>query len=73
MSFYGAPDRVFRQQKAMMDTRMLSYGSAMIDAMDGVAYIVDRNLQITALGQPNWDRFARENDAADLSGAGMLG
>jgi hypothetical protein len=42
---------------------------AILDALDGIAYIVDPQGRIAAFGQKRWDRFAEENGARELIGA----
>lgn len=38
----------------------------LLDAMDGIAYIVRYDGRILAFGRPHWDRFATENGAPAL-------
>ena len=45
---------------------------AILDALDGIAYIVDPQGRIAAYGQKRWDRFAKENGAPELIGAQSL-
>jgi hypothetical protein len=45
----------------------------LLDAMDGVAYIVNQNGTIIAIGEPNWTTFATNNDAPDLTSAAVVG
>lgn len=44
-----------------------------LESLDGIAYVTDRQGVITAIGETNWTRFARENDASDLSAQSVLG
>ena len=37
-----------------------------IDWLDGVAYVINPAGRIIAYGRPHWNRFAAENEAADL-------
>ena len=45
---------------------MLKSTQALLDAIDGVAYLLDLEDRIAAYGRPNWERFARGNDAPEL-------
>lgn len=38
-----------------------------IDALDGVAYVLDASGAIIAYGRRNWDRFAIANGAPELA------
>lgn len=38
---------------------------ALLEAMDGIALLIDRNLRVTAVGRSNWDRFWKENGGAE--------
>ena len=38
------------------------HSQTILDAMDGVALVLDRGLRIAAVGWPNWDTFLAEND-----------
>lgn len=40
---------------------------SLLDAMDGIAMILDRDLRITRIGEPNWRKFLDENPPADLA------
>lgn len=46
----------------------------LLNGLDGVAYVVDRDAVVVALGRRNWNAFALANDGADLvDGKGVLG
>ncbi len=45
----------------------------LLDAVDGVAYAVDANDRIIAVGRRAWDRFAPENGAPEQRAAGIVG
>jgi hypothetical protein len=36
-----------------------------LGALDGIAYLVDTSGVIVSIGQPNWNKFATENDAPE--------
>lgn len=55
-----------------MNVQSLNVQSLM-DAMDGIALLLDERLCIAMVGWPNWDRFLKENDAAALPHARVLG
>lgn len=37
----------------------------LLDAMDGIAMVLDRELRITRIGRPNWQRFLDDNPPRD--------
>lgn len=41
--------------------------SAVLDAVDGIGYVVERNGNFLDWGRPNWNRFAHENGAPELA------
>jgi len=45
----------------------------LLDALDGVAYLVDRPGIIRAVGTASWQRFAVENDVPELTPASVIG
>jgi hypothetical protein len=45
----------------------------MLDAMDGVAYLVAPDGEILAVGEPDWSVFSRANAAPWLTGAAVVG
>lgn len=45
---------------------------ALLDAMDGIAYLVDAEGRIAAYGRPRWDDFAGHNDGPSLCDARSL-
>jgi hypothetical protein len=45
----------------------------MLDAMDGVAYLVALDGEILAIGESGWSTFSRENAAPWLTGAAVVG
>lgn len=46
----------------------------LLDGLDGVAYVIDRDGVIEDIGRRNWNAFARANDgAALLDGTGVIG
>lgn len=46
----------------------------LLEGLDGIAYLVDRDATIVALGRRNWAAFALANDGAALAdGTGVLG
>ena len=45
----------------------------LLDAMDGVSYLVDAHGTILAAGQQGWQRFAEETDSRDLTVASVVG
>jgi len=46
---------------------------AFLDALDGVAYLVDIDGTIVAMGQPGWDEAAGSNAAGGLTAGTVLG
>ena len=44
-----------------------------LDAVDGIAYIVDAEYRIVAVGRRRWERFAIENDAPELRADKIIG
>jgi len=44
-----------------------------IEAIEGIAYIVDRNGAIVAIGGENWDKFASDNGALDIFSNSLIG
>ena len=40
---------------------------SLLDAIDGVAMILDHELRISQIGQPNWQRFLEDNPPLDLA------
>jgi len=44
-----------------------------LDAVDGIAYAIDLNYRISAVGRTRWNEFATNNDAPELGAASMLG
>ena len=46
---------------------------SLLDAMDGIAYIVDADGTILDVGQKSWTEFARQNGSADWNGRSMIG
>jgi len=45
----------------------------LLDALNGVAYLVDRSGSILAVGQPGWSSFAAENGAEHLAAESVIG
>jgi hypothetical protein len=45
----------------------------LLDAIDGIAYLVDATGVIQGIGASSWDRFARDNDAPGLTAGSVLG
>ncbi|MET4702535.1 hypothetical protein ABIE65_005599 [Constrictibacter sp. MBR-5] len=45
---------------------------ALLEAIDGIALVIDRDLRVSAVGTGNWDRFWAENGGAD-GGFAILG
>jgi hypothetical protein len=45
----------------------------LLEAVEGTAYVVNKEGVIIAVGFGNWDKFASENGAADLHGTSVLG
>jgi hypothetical protein len=45
----------------------------LLDAVDGIAYAVDADHRIVAVGRRRWDRFAIENGAPELSADHVIG
>jgi hypothetical protein len=46
----------------------------LLNGLDGVAYVIDRNMMIVGLGSRNWNAFALANGGASLvDGNGVLG
>jgi PAS domain S-box-containing protein len=45
----------------------------LLDALYGVAYLVDRSGSILAVGQPGWSSFAAENGAEHLAAESVIG
>ena len=45
----------------------------LLDAMDGIAYAVDAENRIVAVGRRRWDRFAVENGAPELRADSIIG
>ena len=46
---------------------------ALLDAIDGVAYVVDRRGIIRAIGTQSWERFATENGSPELTADRVIG
>ncbi|MEX2454933.1 MAG: hypothetical protein WD470_09530 [Rhodospirillaceae bacterium] len=46
---------------------------AVLGALDGICYVTDCDGRIRQVGQRNWERFARENDAPELLSASVVG
>jgi hypothetical protein len=46
---------------------MLPNSQALMDAMHGLAYVVDGRMRLVAVGRPNWVRFALDNDAPEMA------
>lgn len=46
---------------------------SLLDALEGVAYIVDLDGCILAIGNSNWNDFAADNGTADLTGISVVG
>jgi hypothetical protein len=44
-----------------------------LDAVDGIAYAVDAENRIVAVGRRRWDRFAVENGAPELRAEKIIG
>jgi hypothetical protein len=44
-----------------------------LDAVDGIAYAVDADNRIIAIGRRRWDRFAAENGAPELTADRLIG
>ena len=44
-----------------------------LDAVDGIAYAVDADDRIVAVGRRGWDRFAVENGAPELRADSLIG
>jgi hypothetical protein len=42
---------------------------SLLDAMDGIVMILDRDLRISRIGGPNWERFLEANRPSDLKGS----
>lgn len=40
---------------------------SLLDAMDGIAMILDRDLRIVQIGEPNWQKFHDENTPQSLA------
>lgn len=40
---------------------------SLLDAIDGVAMILDHELRISQIGRPNWERFLEDNPPQDLA------
>src|SRR4051794_39586402 len=45
----------------------------LLDAVDGVAYVVDAEHRIVAVGRRRWERFAVENGAPELRADSVIG
>jgi hypothetical protein len=45
----------------------------LLDAVDGIAYAVDAEHRIVAVGRRRWDRFAIENNAPELCAEHIIG
>lgn len=45
---------------------MLPNFQSLLDALPGIAYVVDRELRICAYGEINWNRFAEGNNATEI-------
>src|SRR4051812_30304 len=45
----------------------------LLDAVDGIAYAVDAEHRIVAVGRRRWDRFATENGAPELRADRVIG
>jgi hypothetical protein len=45
----------------------------LLDAVDGIAYAVDAERRIVAVGRRRWDRFATENGAPELCADRVIG
>lgn len=53
---------------------MLLEFERLLEGLDGIAYLIDRDATIVALGRRNWEAFALANDGAALAGGtGVLG
>ena len=46
---------------------------ALLDALDGIAYIVDEDGRIVAVGRNGWDDFARANGGEAIAGSSVIG
>jgi hypothetical protein len=57
----------------MTSLNTLLSAATLLDAMEGVCYLVDREARIVACGTRNWDDFARANGAAQLSASAVTG
>jgi hypothetical protein len=44
-----------------------------LNAIDGIAYVVDSRYHIIAIGAARWDAFAEANGAPELAGGAILG
>ncbi|MDX2224491.1 MAG: PAS domain-containing protein [Rhodospirillaceae bacterium] len=47
--------------------------SMVLDALDGVAYVVDRDQRIVAVGESNWNAFAVANDGDHVLATSIVG
>jgi hypothetical protein len=52
---------------------MLPSVVALLNAMEGIAYLTDVSGVILAVGQPGWDEFASDNGAAELHPSAVVG
>ncbi len=48
-------------------------GAALLDGLCGVAYLVDRESRLAAIGGRNWDSFAVQNGCPELTAASVVG
>lgn len=46
---------------------------SLLDAMEGIAFVVDRSGLVTAAGSRNWNAFARSNGAPELDASVVVG
>jgi hypothetical protein len=53
--------------------RKLWHLDDLLDALDGISYVVDQDYRILAVGRTRWEAFAASNDAPELTAASVLG
>jgi hypothetical protein len=53
--------------------RKLWHLDELLDAIDGISYVVDQEFKILAVGRTHWEAFAASNDAPELTAASVLG
>lgn len=46
---------------------------SLLDAMEGIAFVVDRSGLVVAAGSRNWNAFARSNGAPELDASAVVG